>query len=536
MMSPPPSSAHAFGAVPAPARFGVVDMGSNAIRCQIIELPAPGAPPIVLDTQREPVRLGHDVFLTGEVPEAKIASAVDALRRFRQLCDHKGVQRIRAVATSALREATNGARIVRRIAEAAGIQVEIISGTEEAYLLARAVEGRIDLAAGRSMLVDVGGGSVEVTLLEDGQITHAESYRLGAVRLLEALRSEGGAEGKGLVRLVEQYVSSLDRRIADGLGDAPIDRFAATGGNIEALADLAAQGGALRQSAGVDALPVKALGEWIARLAKLSAAERATSLGLPPDRADVILPAAIVYHRLAGLAKVERILVPRVGLRDGLVREVASGHLETAHAADRREAVLASAIAIARKYHCDAGHMETVRALAVSLFDQTASLHGYGAEERVLLEAAAVLHDIGAFVAPSAHHKHAHYLIRASDIVGLTAEERELVAQVARYHRRSHPKRSHPPYMALARERRDVVSRLAALLRLADALDREHRNAVADVEVRIGKRGVELRLAPAASRRRDGDGAAGLALERWAVERKSSLFEEAFGLPVTVAP
>lgn len=438
MSSSSSPAAPAPGTAAAPTRFGVVDIGSNAIRCQILELPGRGLPPLVLDTQRESIRLGHDVFVTGEVPEAKVAAAVDALRRFRQLCDHKGAQRIRAVATSALREATNGPQIVQRIAEFAGIQVEIISGTEEAYLLTRAVEARIDLASGRSMLVDVGGGSVEVTLVEQGGITHAESYRLGAVRLLEALRSEGGAEGKVLVRLVGQYVRSLDRRILDGLGDAPIDRFAATGGNIEALADLAARDGALRQSGGVDVLPVAALGGWIARLAKLPAAERAASLGLAPDRADVILPAAVVYHHLADLAKVERILVPRVGLRDGLVREAAAGHLETAHAADRREAVLAAAIAISRRYHCDSGHVETVRALAVSLFDQTASLHGYGAEERVLLEAAAVLHDIGAFVSPSAHHKHAHYLIRASEIVGLTAEEREIVAQVARYHRRSH--------------------------------------------------------------------------------------------------
>ncbi|MCU0259248.1 MAG: Ppx/GppA family phosphatase [Solirubrobacteraceae bacterium] len=526
--SPTSSGAPAAGASAAPARFGVVDIGSNAIRLQIIELRAPGAPHVVLETRREPVRLGQDVFVTGTVPEPKIAAAVDALKRFRQVCDRMGVRAIRAVATSALREASNGSKIVRRIEEATGIHVEIISGTEEAYLLGRAVETKLDLARGRSMLVDLGGGSVEVTLVEDGQIVMAESYRLGAVRLLEGLRADVGGEGKGLVELLDQYVGSLDRRIAESLGRGDVDRFAATGGNIEALADLSARDGLLRQSGGVDALKLDDLGGWIQRLARLSYAERAQDLGLSPDRADVILPAAVVYYRLAGLARVDRILVPRVGLRDGLVRDVVAGHLDTSQAADRRETVVAAARALARKYHSEDAHIEKVRELAVSIFDQIQPLHGLGAEERVLLEAAALLHDIGAFVSASAHHKHAHYLIRASDVVGLGPDEREIVAQIARYHRRSHPKRSHPPYMTLPRDRRDVVSKLAAILRLADALDREHQSAVVRVEAKVTKRGLEL--APVAAKGVKGD----LALERWAVKRKGTLFEEVFGLPVQV--
>jgi len=514
-----------------PPRFGVVDVGSNAIRMQVVEVRGGTAPDAVLDTRRAPVRLGQDVFLTGSIPEASIAKAVEALRGFRASCDRLQVRGVKAVATSAVREAANRDAIVRRIERETGIHVEVISGTEEAYLLVRGVEARVDLSKGRSILVDVGGGSVEVTLVENGQIAVSESYRLGAVRLLEALRRDvRGEKERDFLALLDQYVGSLDRRIGERIGSGKIDRFVATGGNVESLGDLAAREGTLHDENGVEAIPRKVLAEWIQRLARLSYAERVEELGLAPDRADVVLPAAVVYYRLAEVSRVEKLLIPRVGLRDGLVREVVSGHLETAQAADRRETVMAGATALARKYHADLEHAEKVRELALSLFDQTFSLHGMGAEERVLLEAAAMLHDIGAFVSASAHHKHAHYLIRSSDLVGLSAAEREIVALAVRYHRRSHPKRTHVDFQERTREERDRVVRIAAILRLADALDREHQTKVASVEARIGRRHLDLVLKPAKAA--DGD----LTLEHWAVRRKGSLFEEAFGLQPRVAP
>lgn len=508
-----------------PPRYGVVDIGSNAIRMQVIEVRGAGVPHAILDTRREPVRLGQDVFLTGAIPEATIRKAVSALRSFRAACDRWQVRGVRAVATSALRESANRDTIVRRIERETRIRVEVISGTEEAYLLVRGVEARVDLSEGRSMLVDVGGGSVEVTLVENGQIAVSESYRLGAVRLLEALRRDArGGKDAGFLALLDQYVGSLDQRIGDRLGSGRIDRFIATGGNIETLGDLAAREAPLRETGGVEAIPRKTLADWIQRLARLSYAERVEQLGLAPDRADVVLPAAVVYYRLAEVARVEKLLIPRVGLRDGLVREVVAGHLETAQAADRRETVLAGASALARKYHADMAHAEKVRELAVSLFDQTSPLHGLGAEERVLLEAAALLHDIGGFVSAASHHKHAHYLIRSSDLVGLSESEREIVALAARYHRRSHPKRTHLEFQQRTREERARVLRIAGILRLADALDREHQTKVAGVEVRIGRQHLDLVLKAA-------NAAAGdLALEHWAVRRKGSLFLEVFGL------
>ncbi len=512
-----------------PARFGVADVGSNALRLLVIEVRETGAGPVALEATREPVRLGQDVFLTGSIPETSIAAGVEAMRRFRLSCDRFGVRAIRAVATAAVREATNRDAVVERIEQASGIRLEVISGTEEAYLLTRAVEARVDLSRGRSLVVDLGGGSVEVTLIENGQIALSDSYRLGAIRLLEALTRDVPGDGStSLLELLDQYVGSLDQRIGERLGGDRIDRFLATGGNVETLAELASRAGSLRSENGIDVLPLATLAEWIQRLAQMPFTERVERLGLSRDRADVILPAAVVYFRLARVARVDRLLVPRVGLRDGLVREMVAGQLVGAIAADRRDTVLAGARALARKYHAELQHAEQVRELAVSLFDQLAELHGLGAEERVLLEAAAILHDIGTFIAASGHHKHSYYLIRASDLVGLAADERELVGLVARYHRRSHPKRTHPGFDVLSREDRDVVLRLAAILRIADALDREHQARVARIDLRLDRRSVGLKLVPEDAKAGD------LALERWAIRRKGALFSEVFGLPVEI--
>ena len=317
----------------------------------------------------------------------------------------------------------------------------------------------------------------------------SDSYRLGAIRRWKRRRAMFQDGSTSLLELLDQYVGSLDQRIAERIGGGRIDRFLATGGNIESLAELASRSVPLRSEAGVDALPMKTLAASIQRLARMSFAERVEQLGLSRDRADVILPAAVVYYRLASVARVDRLLVPRVGLRDGLVRERLGKMARSRPTSTRCWPVPARANTTPVSQHA-----EQVREPR-SPFDQTQPPL-FRRRERVLLEAAALLHDIGTFIAASGHHKHSWYLIRASDVVGLAADERELVALVARYHRRSHPKRTHPGFEQLTREDRDVVLRLAAILRLADALDREHQAKMARIEVRLGKNGVELTLVP----------------------------------------
>ncbi len=505
-----------------PARIGIVDMGSNAIRFLVAE--ATGGKVATLENHRLSVRLGRDVFHTGQIPEATLSATVDAFRRFRATCDRLGVQRVRAIATSAMRDARNRDLLIDRIREACGIEIEVISGTQEAYLLKLGVETRIDLSSGCSLLVDVGGGSVEIVLVDKGQVMSADSYRLGALRMLEAL-ADAEASGESFVDLLNKHLRSLERRIADRFDPLRIDRYIAVGGNIDSLADLLTAKGPVRRVEGIETCELADLRTEVLELAAMPFAERMSKRGLREDRADTIVPAGIVYARLGELAGQERVLVPRVGIKDGLLMEVVLGHLESFAAEDHVDAVLSSCRAMGRRFHYESDHAEAVLTLARQLFDQTRELHDLGGRARVLLEAGALLHDVGVAVNNDGHHKHSQYLIEASELVGLTEEERHFVALLARYHRKGPPSRDHEEFEALRRRERLMLERLAALLRLADALDRQHASVVRGVTVKIREDAVDLQPILA------GDSATRLTLEAKAVEEKGALFASLFGRP-----
>jgi exopolyphosphatase/guanosine-5'-triphosphate,3'-diphosphate pyrophosphatase len=521
--------APASGRRARPRRGAVVDLGSNALRLQIVEA-ADGGEPVVLARIREPVRLGGDVFAAGRIGDAAVAAAERALAGFRELCAQYGVQRVRVVATAALREAANREAVIARLSSVAPAPIEVISGTEEAWLLLRAVEARVDLRSGRSLLVDLGGGSAELVVVEEGRAVASDSQPLGALRLIETARRAAGADhGPAFLALVEQLVGRSDHRVADRLGPAPVERMVAVGGSAEALADLEAEAGGRRLAAGVESLATDTLARWIDTLAPLSRADRERRFGLLPDRADVIVPAAVVYRRLAGLAGARDLLVPRVSLRDGLLRDVLAAPGDAAIRAEWRETLLAAARALAGRYRCDLAHAERVRVHAASLFDRTAALHGRSPRDRALLEAAAVLHDAGRFVSSERHEEHTAWLVRASELVGLSLAERELVALAARYHAGPHPAEEDPEWTRLSAEVRARACVLAALLRLADGLDRQHRGAVESLELWIGPGAVELAL-----RRAPGEAGRPM-LELDAAREKGAFFEAVFGVTLRVS-
>lgn len=510
-----------------PPRFGIVDMGSNAIRFMIAEA-TDGEAAKVLDTHRMPVRLGRAVFDTGRIPAATIATAVDAFRRFRALCSRAGVRHMRAVATSAMREANNRHMLSDRVREACGIEIDVISGTQEAYLLKLGVEARLDLSCGRSLLVDVGGGSVEVVIVENGQVVSADSYRLGTLRMLSAL-ADAEISGESFSDLMHRHVHSLERRIADRFDSARIDRYAAVGGNIESLADLIELRAGRRQrdrKSGVERVGLAAIEREVGELAAMTVDERIKARDLRPDRADTIVQAGIVYSRIGRLAGADAVLVPRTGIKEGLLVETVQGHLRPFTAEQHLDAILSACRAMGRRFDYEADHAEAVRHLARRIFDQTVELHGLDQRARALLEAAALLHDVGVAVNNSGHHKHSGYLIEATDLVGLTDEERRLVALIARYHRKAPPHRDHPAFAALRRRERSVVERLAAILRLADALDRQHAGVVRDVTVVVGDAAVELRPTLGS------DPESRLFLEARAIAQKGALFANLFGREV----
>ena len=497
-----------------PLRVASVDVGSNAFRFIAAEFSAPDRY-TALSAVRVPVRLGHSAFLTGELSASAIDRTVAGFCRFRDEIDRLGIDHVRAVATSAVRESRNGADLVRRVADEAGITIRLISGMEEARLVWTAVKSRIDLGDGKWMLVDLGGGSVEVSLADRSGIMWSESHRMGSVRLLEELTGAEDAPAH-FANLLAEYAATLCIPHASKHW-TPV-KLIATGGNIEELARMVGERGP--GGDGVMRISRARLGMAIEEFSRLSYSQRIGRLGLREDRADVILPAAIVYDRVAELAGADGILVPRVGVKEGVLLDMVAELSSGAGIEWRERIVCEGALILGRRYLFDEDHGRHVAFLALSLFDQLTDLHGLEPRDRRILLAGALLHDIGQHISYARHHKHSLYLILHSEIPGVAPDELPLVALVARYHRRAEPRSRHYLYGDLSRADRRRIEKLAALLRLADSLDREHLQRVHGVAARVRDDRLELRLERGGS----------LLLEQWALRKKGKLFARVFGL------
>ncbi|MBL8606403.1 MAG: Ppx/GppA family phosphatase [Myxococcales bacterium] len=519
-------------------RFAAIDIGSNAMRLRIVEASAPGAVDqlsLLPDRDssgwrevlslRAPVRLGAEVFVTGRIASSALGQACAALKQFREAMDAAKVDAYRATATSAVREAENSAVLVERARREAGVELDVIEGVEEARLIRLAVMRRAGLADRRALLVDVGGGSTEVTYLDRGQSSFSMSMPVGTVRLLETyLRGDGAVDREKRRLLVE----SVDRAFVEVKPHAKRwdpELVVATGGNSETLADLCPfVGGYAGHARAIDA---RALPAMLERLCDLSVAERRDTFGLRPDRADTVVPAAAIYGRAAALARIPAIVVPGVGLKEGILEELVAKHFDLWDTQGEEEGVVEACVRLGARYKFDEAHGRHVARLSAVIFDALGPLHGYGRRERLLLRAAAVLHDIGDFVRYDGHHKHSYYLIQHSDVMGLSPDERALVANVARYHRKSPPDVAHPNFRELDKDARAKVRALAAILRIGDALDREHLGKVTDIEPVLdrGRRRLVLTLV--------GDDAR--ELEEWTVRAKSALLTDVFDLDLALA-
>ena len=520
-------------------RFAALDLGSNALRLRIVEAEAPPLDRTqlsLLDPEssssfrevaslRAPVRLGSEVFVTGRLAAASIGQACSALRDFRNAMDNAKVDAYRATATSAVREASNGATLVERARREAGIELEVIEGIEEARLIQLAVVRRLGLSDRRTLLVDVGGGSTELTYLDHGRNVFAMSLPVGTVRLLETYLRGAKTVDRSRQKLLFEGV---DRALAEAvpqLRKLPFELVVGTGGSVDTLTELCPlKGGHGGYPRAVDMAAAKKL---LDKLFGMTVEQRRDTFGLRPDRADTIVTAASIFVRVAEMFKAPAIVAPGVGLKEGILEELVDKHFDRWDKESETRTVVDACIRLGRRYGFDQSHGELVSTFATSLFDDMATAHGLGERERLLLRAAAVLHDIGDYVRYDGHHKHSYYLIQHSDIMGLTPDERAIVANVARYHRKSPPDAAHPNFRDLDKDARAKVRSLAAILRIADALDREHLGKVKSVqaEVETSRRRLTLHITGEEDRE----------LEEWTVRAKSELLRDVFDLDVNIA-
>jgi len=496
--------------------IAAIDVGSNAIRMAVgrvndIEQMEP------IDNIRLPVRLGTDAFSQGQIGERAMQAAVDAFLRFRKVADDFAATNIRAIATSAMREASNSDLLIDRIARQTGIQIEVISGEEEARLIHLAVSKAIELKNKRAVLVDIGGGSVEVTTSEDENIISSESYNMGTVRLLRKF-NEAGSSQASFSLLVQEYAEAARRRIDREIGRNEVDLCIGTGGNVEEMGELRKK---LFKRDSSRLITVNELNELIQKLNKMTVPERISKLNLRPDRADVILPAAVVMHTIAHIARVKEVQIPGVGLKDGTLWDMVPHVIPPM---PRREQVWSSAIRLGQKYQLDTEHGELVASLAGQIFDQTTSLHDLHTEDRLLLEVSALLHDVGHFINTIDHDKHGYYILMNNFVFGLTERQRQVLANVVRYHRKAAPSLEEENFKAMPQKDRILVTKLSALLRLADGIDTSHTSRIASVHLTKKKNKWTLSL----------HGEGDLALEKWTLAKRRSLFQDVFGVELEI--
>jgi exopolyphosphatase/guanosine-5'-triphosphate,3'-diphosphate pyrophosphatase len=501
-------------------RFAAIDVGSNASRLLVVEADAADRVRQIA-YERIPVRLGHSVFLTGRLDSENIDAAVDAMRRFHVVMDEARVLGYRAVVTASGREADNSEELLGRIKNEAGIDLEAIDGVEEARLVQLAVKTRVPLQGKRALLCDLGGGSLEVTEFIGDNNRFSTSLEIGTVRLLESF-FDGATQPvtREQEQVVEEYLDRTLASIAARVRRKSYDLVIGTGGNFEAIAELAKVEGAAVPT--IDVVRARGL---LRKMSKLTAKERRKAYGLRADRADVIIPALHVLLALAALARTTRVVAPGVGLKEGIAYELVDKHFRVWDFHVEENAAVQAAVQLGRRYQFDEAHATHVDRIASRLFDGLAPVHKLGRDDRRALRLAALLHDIGDFVGNNSHHKHTQYLIESSDIMGLPPAERLVVGCVARYHRRATPSTKHLSYAKLDSTDRIRVRKLAAILRLADALDRGHRSKVRALGLDVDRDQLTIHV------RGDED----LSLEAWTVARKSSFFEAIFRRQVVVS-
>jgi exopolyphosphatase/guanosine-5'-triphosphate,3'-diphosphate pyrophosphatase len=505
-------------------RIAAIDIGTNSLHMIVVRV-RPDLSFEVIDREKEMVRLGAG-GLDGRAltPEAMHA-ALQVLSKFRRLAESHKVDHIIAAATSATREAENGGEFLQSVAEKTGIRPRLISGTEEARLIHLAAVYGVSVHGDVAVVVDVGGGSVEVTRGAGANLEQGRSFKLGVIRLTERFVKSDPLEARDerkLVKHVEEELGDfLDELAAEGF-----DRVIGTSGTVLSLgavvaAERGSSGGPLRNRR----ITAKQLHRARKELVELDLERRLQVPGLEPRRADLAVAGAVLVDTIVRRLGASEITLCDLSLREGLVLDYIARHRKEIAQADRYPDVRRrSVIELGERCNYFREHAAQVARLATSLFDQTRALHALTDREREWLEYAAMLHDIGVHISYERHHKHSYYLIKNGDLRGFEPDEIEVIALLARYHRRATPKRKHDDYGGLPRKRRRAIRRLAAILRLAESLDRSHSQPVTSVD--LHDRGDDGLLQV----RTGGDAE----LELWAATRHAAPFERMLGKPLRI--
>ncbi len=513
-------------------RVAAIDIGSNSIRQIVANVSDSGAIRVVDELKAQP-RLGTGVAGTGAMGAESMRSALDALARMATLARQLGAARIEAVATSAVRDAANGREFLESVGRETGLRVRALDGEAEARLTFRSALAHFDLGVGRWVVMDIGGGSVELALSADGLLDRLCSLPFGAIRMTEEyLGGATGQNGASAGRPIRQGITKLRRAVREVLRiELPVRdwrgaRVIGSGGTFTNLAGMylaRRQVGTARTVHGTR-VPRDELEHLLDALQDMTLTERTAVPGLNPQRADIIVAGLAVVAEVMGRVDARDVVVSAYGIREGVLLEAAR---VTPTVADPGEARARSVQELAARSHFDAPHGRHVQLLALQLFDTIGERLGLGAGDRDLLADAALLHDIGYHINYHKHEKHSYHLILHAELLGMSPEEQVIVANVARYHRGAEPKKKHLNYGSLDKTLRRRIKRLAAILRVADGFDRGHAAAVARIRVRWLGRAMRITATPTTP-------GASIRLELWGAARKAHLLAQVAGVAVEI--
>lgn len=442
----------------------------------------------VIGREKEMTRLGDGTLANGYLSNEVMDRGLASIKKFYQLAQSKGIKKIFAVATSAVREAENGGDFVQKIQKETGIKARVITGEEEGRLIYLGVKHSLDLPSGKTLIVDIGGGSVEIMVVTPEKILFLKSLKLGVARLKDLYLKKYSAKE---IKKLENHVQKSLRGVAEEVRAIGFDAAIGTSGTFNTL-------GAMASAVKEKALEPQALHPSFSEddlkflyreITEKSPEERLKMKGLDEKRVDLIVSGVAIVSMLMKNLEVKNFTICDKAIRDGMIYDyIAQNRRKIKSEGDIPDLRRRNVVRLALKCNYDQQHAEHVAELALQLFDQTRKLHGMGDAERELLEYSSLLHDIGYHVGYDKHHRHAYYLIKNVSMNGFSQEEIEMMALVARYHRRSNPKKSHGEFSSLPKSKRNKVKWLAALARVADAMDRSHFAVIDDLKLRIEKK------------------------------------------------
>jgi len=512
-------------------KIAAIDLGTNSFHMAIATLNSNGVIKI-LSREKEMVRLGSSGKDMKYLQEDAIERGIETLYRFSKIAESENAI-IRACATSALREALNRDAFIRRVRNELDINIEIISGVEEGRLIYLGVIHALPLNGKKTLVIDIGGGSTETIIGKDGKTEFIYSEKIGAIRLTK-LCCEQGVFNKDIVLQLREFIRGEWAVVLENIKQIGFDIAVGTSGTILTLANMvlaSKQQPIPEQLNGlrIDSADILNIIKTLTK--KKNTREISRMPGIDPKRADIILAGSLILESAIKTLNINEIHISPYALREGIIYdtfEKLKARTEKSYLINLR---LETVKELARKYNIDFDHSRTIKNIALKIFDEISDLHQLGSYEKELLEYSAYLHDVGYWISHDQHHKNSYYIITHSDLPGFTNDEAELIGLVARYHRKSHPKKKHQEFVSLSPEKQYAVKVLAGILRIAEGIDRRQKGYVEDVLIEKSKNNgettVNIKLLPKNINE-------SVDIEVWGAVRRKQLLEETLNIKINI--